>query len=123
MPYTKHETAIIDEGAQIGEGSRIWHWVHICSGAKIGNNCSFGQNVYVSNKVTIGNNCKIQNNVSVYDNVTLEDMGESESDTKNLSIATSEDCSPVDLILQRNLQLRSRMRQSRTSGSVGSRHG
>ena len=73
MPYTKHETAIIDEGAQIGEGSRIWHWVHICSGAKIGNTCSFGQNVFVGNKVTIGNNCKIQNNVSIYDNVTLEE--------------------------------------------------
>ncbi len=68
-----HETAIIDDGAQIGEGSKIWHWAHICSGAQIGEKCSLGQNVFVGNKVVIGNNVKIQNNVSVYDNVTLED--------------------------------------------------
>lgn len=73
MKYLKHETAIIDEGAQIGEGSRVWHWVHICAKAVIGRDCSFGQNVFVGNKVFIGNNVKIQNNVSVYDNVTLED--------------------------------------------------
>jgi UDP-2-acetamido-3-amino-2,3-dideoxy-glucuronate N-acetyltransferase len=70
---TVHPTAIVDEGAQIGEGSRVWHWVHISGGAKIGKSCSFGQNVFVGNKVIIGNNVKIQNNVSVYDNVTLED--------------------------------------------------
>ena len=68
-----HETAIVDDGATIGEGSRVWHWVHICRGAVIGEGCSFGQNVFVGNKVTIGNNVKVQNNVSVYDNVTLED--------------------------------------------------
>lgn len=68
-----HPTAIVDEGAQIGESSRVWHWVHICGGARIGEGCSFGQNVFVGNKVVIGNNVKIQNNVSVYDNVTLED--------------------------------------------------
>ena len=68
-----HETAIVDDGAIIGEGTRVWHWVHICGGAKIGEECSFGQNVFVGNKVTIGNNVKVQNNVSVYDNVTLED--------------------------------------------------
>ena len=73
MNYTKHESAIIDEGAQIGEGTRIWHWVHVCGGAVIGNDCSLGQNVFVGNKVIIGNNVKIQNGVSVYDNVTLED--------------------------------------------------
>lgn len=73
MDYQKHETAIIDKGAQIGDGSRIWHWVHICAGAVIGEDCSFGQNVFVGNRVKIGNNVKIQNNVSVYDNVTLED--------------------------------------------------
>lgn len=73
MNYTKHETAIIDEGAQIGGGTRIWHWVHICGGAKIGELCSLGQNVFVGNRVVIGNNVKIQNNVSVYDNVYLED--------------------------------------------------
>lgn len=73
MSYTAHSTAIIDEGAQIGAGTRIWHWVHVSSGAKIGARCSLGQNVYVGNKVIIGNNVKIQNNVSVYDNVILED--------------------------------------------------
>jgi UDP-2-acetamido-3-amino-2,3-dideoxy-glucuronate N-acetyltransferase len=73
MSITIHPTAIVDPGSQIGEGSRIWHWVHISAGAQIGRDCSFGQNVYVGNRVVIGNNCKIQNNVSVYDNVTLED--------------------------------------------------
>lgn len=68
-----HPTALVDEGATIGAGSRVWHWVHICGGAVIGESCSFGQNVFVGNKVRIGNNVKIQNNVSVYDNVTLED--------------------------------------------------
>ena len=71
--YTVHETAIIDEGAQIAEESRIWHWAHVCGGAVIGAKCSLGQNVFVGNKVIIGNNVKIQNNVSVYDNVTIED--------------------------------------------------
>ncbi|WP_031434423.1 acyltransferase [Methylomarinum vadi] len=73
MIYQQHETAIVDEGAQIGAGSRIWHWAHVCGGAVIGKDCSLGQNVFVGNKVVIGNNVKIQNNVSVYDNVTLED--------------------------------------------------
>jgi UDP-2-acetamido-3-amino-2,3-dideoxy-glucuronate N-acetyltransferase len=72
MNYTKHETAIVDAGATIGAGTRIWHWVHVSGGAKIGEKCSLGQNVYVGNRVVIGNNVKIQNNVSVYDNVTLE---------------------------------------------------
>lgn len=71
--YTVHPTAIVDEGAQIGEGSRVWHWVHVCGGAKIGKGVSLGQNVFVGNKVVIGDRCKIQNNVSVYDNVTLEE--------------------------------------------------
>ncbi len=68
-----HSTAIVDDGAQIGEGTRVWHWVHICAQAKIGKTCSFGQNVFVGNDVVIGNNCKVQNNVSIYDAVTLED--------------------------------------------------
>ena len=75
MGYQAHETAIIDEGATIGNGTRIWHWTHICAGAVIGQKCSLGQNVFVGNKVVIGNNVKVQNNVSVYDNVTLEDDG------------------------------------------------
>jgi UDP-2-acetamido-3-amino-2,3-dideoxy-glucuronate N-acetyltransferase len=68
-----HPSAIVDEGAEIGEGSRVWHFVHVCGGAKIGKNVSLGQNVFVGNKVVIGDGCKIQNNVSVYDNVTLEE--------------------------------------------------
>ena len=73
MSYSVHPSAIVDEGAQIGEGSRVWHFVHICSGARIGKGVSLGQNVFVGNKVTIGDNCKIQNNVSVYDNVHMEE--------------------------------------------------
>ena len=73
MSYYQHESAIVDEGAQIGDDSRVWHFVHVCGGAKIGKGVSLGQNVFVGNKVTIGDHCKIQNNVSVYDNVHLED--------------------------------------------------
>lgn len=72
MTIYKHDTAIVDEGAQIGEGSRIWHFTHVCAGAHIGQNVSLGQNVFIGNHVTIGDDCKIQNNVSVYDNVHLE---------------------------------------------------
>jgi UDP-2-acetamido-3-amino-2,3-dideoxy-glucuronate N-acetyltransferase len=68
-----HPSAIVDEGAQIGDGTRVWHWVHISAGARIGRNCNLGQNVFVANRVVIGDNVKIQNNVSVYDEVTLED--------------------------------------------------
>ncbi len=71
--FFAHETAIIDAGAEIGEGSRIWHWVHVCGGAKIGKGVSLGQNVFVGNRVVIGDRCKIQNNVSVYDNVYLDE--------------------------------------------------
>lgn len=70
---TIHKTAIVDEGAVIGAGSRVWHWVHVSGGATVGERCSLGQNVFVGNNVSIGNNVKIQNNVSVYDNVILED--------------------------------------------------
>jgi len=73
MSHYQHPSAIVDDGAQIGEGSRVWHFVHVCSGARIGKGVSLGQNVFVGNKVLIGDNCKVQNNVSVYDNVTLED--------------------------------------------------
>ncbi len=68
-----HPTAIVDDGAEIGAGTRIWHWVHVSHGARIGRRCSLGQNVFVAGDVNIGDNCKIQNNVSVYDSVTLED--------------------------------------------------
>lgn len=73
MSYVKHETAIVDFGAQIGEFTKVWHWTHVCAEAKIGRHCSIGQNVYIGNRVSIGDGVKIQNNVSVYDCVTLED--------------------------------------------------
>lgn len=73
MSYFKHDSAIVDEGAEIGESSRVWHFVHVCGGAKIGNGVSLGQNVFVGNRVEIGDHCKVQNNVSVYDNVYLEE--------------------------------------------------
>ena len=73
MTIQIHPTAIVDEGAQIGDQSRVWHWAHVCGGAKIGQGVSLGQNVFVGNKVIIGDRCKIQNNVSVYDNVNLEE--------------------------------------------------
>ncbi|PMR70832.1 acyltransferase [Halomonas heilongjiangensis] len=67
-----HPSAIVDAGAEIGAGSRVWHFVHVCGGARIGRGVSLGQNVFVGNRVVIGDDCKVQNNVSVYDNVTLE---------------------------------------------------
>ncbi|MBS0613403.1 MAG: N-acetyltransferase [Proteobacteria bacterium] len=74
MPATIiHPTAIVDQGAVLGEGCRVWHFVHISAGARIGALCSFGQNVFVGNDVRIGSNVKIQNNVSVYDAVEIED--------------------------------------------------
>lgn len=73
MTIQVHPSAIVDHGAQIGEGSRIWHFAHICGGASIGQNVSLGQGTFVGNRVVIGDGCKIQNNVSVYDNVVLEE--------------------------------------------------
>ena len=73
MNYFKHESAVVDQPSEIGEGTKIWHFSHVQSGAKIGKNCVLGQNVNVGNNVTIGNYCKIQNNVSVYEGVILED--------------------------------------------------
>tara|TARA_B100000902_G_C27298467_1_gene911419 strand:+ start:493 stop:1071 length:579 start_codon:yes stop_codon:yes gene_type:complete len=68
-----HPSAIVDDGADIGNGTKVWHFSHISSESKIGENNSIGQNVFVANNVRIGNNCKIQNNVSIYDNVFLDD--------------------------------------------------
>jgi UDP-2-acetamido-3-amino-2,3-dideoxy-glucuronate N-acetyltransferase len=70
--YQAHPTAVIDEGAEIGNGTKIWHFSHIMSGSTIGENCNIGQNVVISPKVSIGNNVKVQNNVSVYTGVTCE---------------------------------------------------
>jgi UDP-2-acetamido-3-amino-2,3-dideoxy-glucuronate N-acetyltransferase len=71
--YFVHETAIIDQGAQIGSDTKIWHFTHVMGSAQIGRNCNIGQNVYIDKNVNIGNGVKIQNNVSVYANVTIED--------------------------------------------------
>ena len=73
MPTTIHPSAIVDAGAQLGDGTHVWHFAHVCAGARIGERCSLGQGVYVGNDVTIGDNVKVQNNVSVYDAVRLED--------------------------------------------------
>lgn len=73
MNYFSHESAYIDEGCTIGEGTKIWHFSHVLPGAKIGCNCILGQNVQIANNVVIGNNVKIQNNVSVYTGTVLED--------------------------------------------------
>ncbi|MGB3200210.1 MAG: acyltransferase [Nodosilinea sp.] len=71
--YFVHPTAIVDAGATVGAGTKIWHFSHVMGGATLGHNCSLGQNVYVANRVTMGNGCKIQNNVSLYEGVILED--------------------------------------------------
>jgi UDP-2-acetamido-3-amino-2,3-dideoxy-glucuronate N-acetyltransferase len=68
-----HPSAIVDEGAQLGEGTKVWHFCHVSALARIGQRCALGQNVFVGNDVVIGDNVRIQNNVSVYDAVTLED--------------------------------------------------
>ncbi len=73
MDYFAHETAVIDAGARIGAGTKIWHFSHVMPKAEIGERCSLGQNVYVANNVSIGNDVKIQNNVSIYEGVILED--------------------------------------------------
>jgi UDP-2-acetamido-3-amino-2,3-dideoxy-glucuronate N-acetyltransferase len=71
--YFSHPTAVVDESAEIGEGTKIWHFTHIMSGAKIGEKCIIGQNVFIGSGVILGNNIKVQNNVSLYDGVILDD--------------------------------------------------
>jgi UDP-2-acetamido-3-amino-2,3-dideoxy-glucuronate N-acetyltransferase len=73
MGYFRHESAIVDGGAEIGEGSKVWHFVHVCAGARIGREVTLGQNVFVAGGARIGDGCRIQNNVSIYDGVVLED--------------------------------------------------
>lgn len=73
MSFFAHETAVIDEGCEIGEGTRIWHFSHVCNGARIGPGCTFGQNTMVASEVEIGANVKVQNNVSIYSGTTIED--------------------------------------------------
>lgn len=73
VPATIHPTAVVDEGAVVGEGTRVWHFSHVCGSARVGAGCVIGQNVYVDRDAVIGDRCKIQNNVSVYKGVVLED--------------------------------------------------
>jgi len=73
MTFWAHATAIVDQPAQIGEGTKIWHFCHVMAGARIGSGCVLGQNVFVAARAVLGNGCKIQNNVSLYDDVILED--------------------------------------------------
>jgi UDP-2-acetamido-3-amino-2,3-dideoxy-glucuronate N-acetyltransferase len=73
MDYFRHESAFVDEGATIGPGSRIWHFVHVCAGARVGRDVVLGQNVFVAAGAVVGDGCKVQNNVSIYDGVVLED--------------------------------------------------
>lgn len=73
MNYFVHPTAVVDDGAQIGENTKIWHFCHVMSGTQIGNNCILGQNVFVANQTKLGNGVKVQNNVSIYTNVFIED--------------------------------------------------
>jgi UDP-2-acetamido-3-amino-2,3-dideoxy-glucuronate N-acetyltransferase len=71
--FFAHETAVVDDGCEIGKGTRIWHFSHIMPGARLGENCNLGQNVLVSDDVILGNNVKVQNNVSIYTGVICED--------------------------------------------------
>jgi UDP-2-acetamido-3-amino-2,3-dideoxy-glucuronate N-acetyltransferase len=70
--YFAHETAVIDEGAEIGRNTKVWHFCHIMSKAKIGENCNLGQNVFVANDAILGDNVKVQNNVSIYNGVICD---------------------------------------------------
>jgi len=72
-PLRIHPSAVVDEGAVIGDGTAIWHFSHVCAGAVIGNNCSLGQNVLVADNASLGNNVKVQNNVAIYGGITVED--------------------------------------------------
>jgi len=71
--FFSHETAVVDAGAQIGAGTKIWHFAHVFAGARIGEACSFGQNTMVADNVTIGRNVKVQNNVAIYSGTVIED--------------------------------------------------
>lgn len=73
MPAWVHPSAVVDEGAQLAPGVKVWHFAHVCAGASVGRDCVLGQNVFVAPRVSIGAGCKLQNNVSVYEGVTLED--------------------------------------------------
>ncbi len=110
--YFQHETAVIDEGAQIGAGTKIWHFAHICAGAVIGERCIFGQNTMVAPGVTIGNNVKAQNNVAIYTGTTIEDdvfLGP--------SCVLTNVTNPRSQINRRNLYEPTRIRRGATIGA------
>ncbi|HQU60804.1 MAG TPA: DapH/DapD/GlmU-related protein [Saprospiraceae bacterium] len=71
--YFIHESAVVDQGAEVGAGSKIWHFSHVMGGAKLGESCNLGQNVFIASGVVLGRNVKVQNNVSIYEGVTIED--------------------------------------------------
>jgi UDP-2-acetamido-3-amino-2,3-dideoxy-glucuronate N-acetyltransferase len=73
MAVMIHPTAVVDDGAQIGDGTKVWHWVHVSAGSVIGQRCALGQNVFVGGRARLGNNVRVQNNVSIYDDVEIED--------------------------------------------------
>lgn len=110
--YFQHETAIIDAGAIIGEGSKIWHFCHVMAGSQLGEGCSLGQNVFVAAGVVLGNNVKVQNNVSIYEGVTCEDdvfLGPSMVFTNVLN--------PRSAIVRRGQYLRTKVGRGATIGA------
>jgi UDP-2-acetamido-3-amino-2,3-dideoxy-glucuronate N-acetyltransferase len=74
MAFFRHDTACVDEGAEVGEGTRVWHYAHVAAGARVGRDCVLGQNVYVASTVVMGDGCRVQNNVSLYDGVSLAEL-------------------------------------------------
>jgi UDP-2-acetamido-3-amino-2,3-dideoxy-glucuronate N-acetyltransferase len=110
--YQAHETAVIDSPCEIGEGTRIWHFSHVCARARIGASCVLGQNVFVANDVVIGNNVKIQNNVSIYTGTEIEDdvfLGP--------SCVLTNVTNPRSQVLRHHLYERTRLRRGCTIGA------
>ena len=110
--YFRHESAIVDDPVEIGEGTKVWHFVHICSGAKIGSNCVFGQNSMVAPGVVIGDNVKVQNNVSIYTGTTIEDevfLGP--------SCVLTNVTNPRSQVVRRNLYEKTHIRRGATIGA------
>lgn len=112
MNYQAHESAIIDEGAVIGDGTRIWHFAHVCSGARIGERCSFGQNTMVADGVSVGDNVKVQNNVAIYAGTEIE------SDVfLGPSCVLTNVTNPRSQIVRRGLYETTRIRRGATVGA------